>query len=113
VPDLASDPKAAAIAKAAAALNEYRENWLNPPEHVIEIEEVSGLGKRIVPKDTASAAIVARRTLTALYNERPAWLDHAHRNIDRAVAAAYGWSEDISTADALFELLALNLERSA
>jgi len=112
-PDLASDPKAAAIAKAAAALNQYRQNWLNPPEHVIEIDEVAGLGKRLVSKDAASATVVARRTLTALYNEKPSWLDQAHRNLDGAVAAAYGWPEDISTADALFELLALNLERSA
>ncbi len=28
-----------------------------------------------------------------LYNERPAWLDHAHRDLDRAVAAAYGWTD--------------------
>ena len=33
------------------------------------------------------------RTLTDLYNERPAWLDIAHKELDRAVAAAYGWAE--------------------
>ena len=40
--------------------------------------------------DTA-AAVLEKRRLTNLYNERPAaWLDHVHRDLDRAVAAAYG-----------------------
>ena len=39
--------------------------------------------------------------------------DNAHRDLDRAVAAAYGWPEDISEEDALAQLLALNLERAA
>lgn len=30
-------------------------------------------------------------TLTSLYNARPAWLDLAHRTLDAAVFAAYGW----------------------
>ena len=33
--------------------------------------------------------------------------------LDRAVAAAYGWPEDISTDDALARLLALNLGRAS
>jgi hypothetical protein len=32
--------------------------------------------------------------------------------LDRAVAAAYGWPEDIATDDALARLLALSLERA-
>jgi hypothetical protein len=49
--------------------------------------------------------------LTELYNERPTWLDIAHRKLDAAVAAAYGWPADL-TDDAILErLLALNLER--
>jgi hypothetical protein len=47
------------------------------------------------------------------YHERPAWLDNAHRDLDAAVAAAYGWPADISEEDALARLLALNLDRSA
>jgi len=43
---------------------------------------------------------------------RPRWLADAHDTLDRAVAAAYGWAEDISTEDALARLLALNLERA-
>jgi hypothetical protein len=51
--------------------------------------------------------------LTNLYNERPSWPDSAHAELDRAVASAYGWPEDISTEDALARLLALNLARTA
>jgi hypothetical protein len=50
--------------------------------------------------------------LTNLYNERPGRLDSAHAELDRAVASAYGWPEDISTEDALARLLALNLARA-
>ena len=37
----------------------------------------------------------------------PQWLLDAHAALD-TVAAAYGWSTDITDADALRELLALN-----
>lgn len=47
-----------------------------------------------------------------LYNERPAWLANAHRRLDEAVCAAYGWSADLSDDDLLARLLALNLERA-
>jgi hypothetical protein len=50
--------------------------------------------------------------LTKLYNERPAWLDNAHRDLDDAVAAAYGWPADIAEEEALARLLALNLDRA-
>jgi len=45
--------------------------------------------------------------------ERPAWLDNAHRDLDAAVATAYGWPADISEEDALARLLDLNRERAA
>ena len=51
------------------------------------------------------------RTLTNLYNQRPEWLDMAHR-LDAAVAAAYGWPSGL-TDDAILEhLFALNQERA-
>jgi hypothetical protein len=34
-----------------------------------------------------------KRTLTNLYNQRPAWLDHAHAALDRAVWAPNGWDD--------------------
>ena len=67
---------------------------------------------RLVPKD-AHAPSLARRTLTNLDNERPTWLDLAHRALDEAVFDAYGWSPGMSDDEVLAALLELNLERSA
>jgi hypothetical protein len=58
-------------------------------------------------------ARTAERTLTNLYNERPAWLDFVHKKLDSAVAVAYGWPVDLSDEQILERLLALNLERAA
>ncbi len=54
-----------------------------------------------------------KRTLTNLYNARPTtWLDLAHKRLDAAVFAAYGWKSDLRDEEILERLLALNLERS-
>ena len=68
---------------------------------------------RIVPKDAKSAANLKNRTLTKLYNERPTWLANAHKQLDDAVFAAYGWPMGLSDEELLAKLLALNLERAA
>jgi hypothetical protein len=116
-------------------LNEWRENWLNPPEWTVEkiLEfpgsidgpwaryvvkpDKNGIGTvrypRLEPRDGDCAAKLKDRTLTKLYNERPAWLDLAHKKLDAAVAAAYGWPADLSDEAILEKLLALNLERAA
>ena len=52
-----------------------------------------------------------RRTLTNRSNQRPTWLDLAHRTLDHAVLDAYGWPQDLGGDDVLGRLLALNLER--
>lgn len=52
-----------------------------------------------------------KRTLTNLYNARPTWLDLAHKKLDEAVFAAYGWKSNLSDEEILKKLLALNLER--
>ncbi len=110
----ASDQRAIAIAKAAARLNELRENWLNPPDLVSRVPEVvPGYPDRILPVDDKAAAILKNRTLTKLYNERPAWLDHAHKDLDSAVASAYGWPADLTDEQVLEKLFALNQERAA
>jgi type II restriction/modification system DNA methylase subunit YeeA len=123
--EYAYDASAIRIAAAAKRLDELRNAWLNPPDLVEIVPEVyptaemlaAGVKKiypdRILPKNAQAAAILRERTLTNLYNERPRWLADAHDALDRAVAAAYGWPEDISTADALARLLELNLARSA
>lgn len=67
---------------------------------------------RIVAKGDQEAEQLAKRTLTNLYNERPTWLDLAHKQLDEAVFAAYGWETSISDEDILARLLALNHERA-
>ncbi|MFN8721474.1 MAG: class I SAM-dependent DNA methyltransferase [Rhodospirillales bacterium] len=110
----ADDPRAVAIAAAARDLDEKREAWLNPPDLTMRVPEVvPGYPDRILPRNDRAAAILKKRTLTNLYNERPAWLDHLHRRLDAAVAAAYGWPADLPEADALARLFALNRERAA
>jgi len=47
-----------------------------------------------------------------LYNARPTWLELAHKKLDEAVFAAYGWPSDLSDEEILERLLALNLERA-
>jgi hypothetical protein len=67
---------------------------------------------RLVPRDDAFAKRLKERTLTKLYNERPAWLDLAHRKLDEAVADAYGWPADLPDEAILERLLTLNLDRA-
>jgi hypothetical protein len=68
---------------------------------------------RLEPRDADCAAKLKQRTLTNLYNQRPTWLDLAHKRLDVAVAVAYGWPADLTDEQILEKLLALNLERAA
>ena len=124
-----------AITAAAYELDLLRSTWLNPPEWTREevltfpgsvdgpwaryVTEANAKGigtvryPRVVPADDAAAKKLAKRTLTNLYNERPKWLDLAHKRLDEAVFAAYGWPADLIDDDLLARLLALNLERAA
>ena len=85
-------------------------------------EEKASFPKRPVAKPGHEADL-KKRTLTNLYNQRPAWLALAHKELDKAVAAAYGWTDyapkEVPSGDTpgtpeeiLRRLLALNLERS-
>jgi hypothetical protein len=74
-------------------LVEKHDRWLNP--------------------EGASEAELKKRTLTNLYNERPTWLDLAHRQLDAAVLNAYAWPHDLTDDQILERLLTLNLERAA
>lgn len=117
-PCMANEIIAANIAAAALRLNELRENWLNPAEWVDWVitpeEEKAGFPKRPVAKPGHEADL-KKRTLTNLYNARPAWLDLAHKALDQAVAAAYNWPDytpEMPDEEILRRLLALNLERA-
>ena len=107
-----------AIAAAAKRLSELREAWLNPPEWVDWVrtteEAQAGFPFRPVAKPGKEAEL-KKRTLTNLYNARPAWLAYAHKTLDAAVATAYGWADytpDMPDEEILRRLLALNLERT-
>jgi hypothetical protein len=67
---------------------------------------------RLVARNTACAARLKTRTLTKLYNVRPAWLADCHAKLDAVVAAAYGWPADLPDDAILERLLALNLAQS-
>jgi len=86
-------PQVEAIAEAARELVRQRDNWLNPPD--------------------AASEDLARLTLTNLYNKRPKWLENAHRRLDEAVFAAYGWPPTLTDDELLRRLLALNQARAA
>jgi type II restriction/modification system DNA methylase subunit YeeA len=123
------------ISTAAKELNELRENWLNPPEwtttRILEFPGATdgpwsrfvvdpdprGIGTVRYPvlesRDEDFAAKLAKRTLTNLYNERPAWLANAHAKLDAAVAAGYGFPLDLTDDQILERLLALNRQRFA
>jgi hypothetical protein len=91
-PSEEEDARVKAIADAARELVRLRDAWLNPPG--ISQEELRS------------------RTLTSLYNQRPEWLANAHRTLDAAVFAAYGWPSDLPKDEILSRLLALNHERA-
>ena len=122
-----------AIDQAAKRLDELRSNWLDPPAWVrkeilefpgsidgpwaryVQNPDDRGIGivryPRLVAKD-AHVFDLAKRTLTNLYNERPTWLDLAHKALDEAVFDAYGWDPSMTDDEILAALLKMNLERS-
>lgn len=117
-PCISGDILAENIAAAARRLNELRDAWLNPPEWVDWVitpeEENAGFPKRPVAKPGYEADL-KKRTLTNLYNACPTWLDNAHKALDAAVAAAYGWTDytpEMPDDEILRRLLSLNLQRS-
>jgi type II restriction/modification system DNA methylase subunit YeeA len=102
-----------AIAAAAKRLNDLREAWLNPSELTRRVPEaLAGLPDRVLAVNEAAATELKKRTLTNLYNLRPAWLDNAHKALDAAVADAYGWSAAMSDEEVLSRLLELNNDRA-
>lgn len=108
-----SDPRAICVAAAAKKLDDLRSRWLNPADRVRRAPEVApNLPDRLLPVNEEAASLLRQRTLTNLYNERPTWLANVHRELDEAVAAAYGWPVDLVDEEVLSRLLALNAERA-
>lgn len=123
------------IAVAAKKLDNLRSAWLNPPEwtreEILEFPgsvdgpwaryvtdaNKRGIGTvrypRLIPKDDLTSKLLAKRTLTNLYNERPTWLELVHRKLDEAVFAAYDWEPTLADDEILTRLLELNQLRAA
>jgi type II restriction/modification system DNA methylase subunit YeeA len=103
-----------AIAEAARELVQLREAWLNPDPHSQPLS-LQGREERVPSPSQGEGQGEGKtkpRTLTNLYNQRPTWLDNAHRKLDEAVFAAYGWPSDLSDDEILARLLELNLARA-
>jgi type II restriction/modification system DNA methylase subunit YeeA len=103
------DPRVQAIGQAAKELVEQRDRWLNAD--LTPDPSPKGEGSLLPPR-SGRAGEGSKRTLTNLYNARPTWLELAHKRLDEAVFAAYGWKSDLSDEEVLEKLLALNIERS-
>lgn len=101
------------IATASKALVDARDRWLNPPEWVdLMPEVVVGYPARVVAKPGHEADLKSR-TLTNLYNANPQWLVGLQRDLDVAVAKAYGWQWPMEEDDILQRLFALNQSRAS
>lgn len=124
-PDATPDAEAQ-VAEAARELDTLRREWLNPAslsrEHTLMVSagdsgpwrdwgRLLGIEEGDVPYVTRVAANesaareLKKRTLTALYNDPPAWLRDAHDRLDHAVTAAYGMSPGISDSEAINDLI--------
>ena len=116
----------------------FRASITGPWRHVLHSLDGNGIGTAVYtrkvmrdPNLTVSASkfnsktrewrpsieklqdVLPRRTLTMLYNERPAWLNSAHASLDAAVCAVYGLPADASDDMILAHLLSLNAARAA
>ena len=89
------NPRVQAIAQAAKELVEQRDRWLKADPTPSPSPEGRGETHADQP-----------------LQPRPTWLDLAHKRLDEAVFAAYGWKSDLSDEEILEKLLQLNLERS-
>ena len=90
-----------------------KESFALPLQSLAEIyKELVEKRDRWLDPEGATEKELKKRTLTNLYNQRPTWLDLAHRQLDEAVLDAYGWTHDISDDEILEQLLALNRKRA-
>jgi hypothetical protein len=103
--------------KAAKHLGTLRNNRLNLPEWtdwvIAPEEQKAGFPMCPIAKPGVETKL-KKRTLTNLYNQRSAWLNMAHKALDKAVANAYGWTDytpEMADEEILRRLLELNQER--
>jgi type II restriction/modification system DNA methylase subunit YeeA len=130
------DPRVQAIAAAAKALDNFRNNWLNPKDSLLQ-------GSRALQKRTLTnlynCLTVYREQIKGKHRSLAAWksalralfrapdalavelilsldevetLDEIHITLDQSVLEAYGWPHSLGDEQILERLLALNLERA-
>jgi hypothetical protein len=110
------DPRVQGISQAAKELVEQRDRWLAPtlppPNTTMNTLNADSNFESSDLGEVSERRRGSKRTLTNLYNQRPTWLELAHKRLDETVFAAYGWKSNLSDEEILEKLLALNLERS-
>jgi hypothetical protein len=110
------DPRVIAISQAAKELVEQRDRWLTPtlppPNPTMNTLNADSKSESSDLGEVSGGRRGSKRTLTNLYNARPTWLELAHKKLDEAVFAAYGWKSDLTDEEILEKLLRSNLERS-
>ena len=135
-------PENCIVSTRAKELDDLRSRWLNPPEWTktevwsfparwpgrgrdidrrlyssrSEVDVTSRHrhrpSPRVVPKDAGCAASLKKRTLTNLYNQRPAWFDLATRSPTRPSSPPTAGTRNQRQRVA-GKAAALNLERAA
>ena len=87
----------------------YRRRVMRDPRQTVTASRFDPLTKswRATAGEQLQHAL-PRRTLTMLYNERPAWLASSHAALDAAVCAAYALPADAPDDLVLSHLLSLN-----
>lgn len=118
------------IRQSAERLNTLRNKWLYPEQltkkvHVKFCASRDGVWQNysvgdiedtlisvdyilIRPMNSVAEKILSKRTVTALYNENPPWLQEAYRELSDLVLGAYGWESDISDEEIVASLRLLN-----
>ncbi|MGC1377204.1 MAG: hypothetical protein WA821_13320, partial [Anaerolineales bacterium] len=129
-------PQVQAVARAAKALDDFRNEWLHPNNTMLEGSKA--LQKRTLTnlynclevyrqqiKGKARSAEAWRRALKELFHatdtlqvtailslDEVEMLDEIHTALDHAVLDAYGWPHSLSDEQILEHLLKLNLARA-
>jgi hypothetical protein len=123
------DSKVRAIATAIIQLNDFRNNWLNPPAQEIGVSISKTMLDKITLTNLYNALTIYREQFKGRQRDPRLWvatehgniislenietLDHIHVSLDHAVLDAYGWPHDLPDEQILERLLKLNLERAS
>ena len=85
---------------------------LTPQDFVSKWKRSTGREKQIYQQHFLDVCHLMGHPTLAIFTALPTWLDLAHKKLDEAVFAAYGWESTLTDEEILERLLKLNLERS-